>query len=67
MGIVEEMERASDMKKVNDMRKANAAESGERGGRKATQKVVMRALRRIVTPGTMRDEELLGSILIPYP
>ena len=47
VGIVEEMERASDVKK------AQATSSSAR-------KVVVRSLRRIVTPGTMSDEELLG-------
>jgi len=47
VGIVEEMEKASDVKK------AQAASSSAR-------KVVVRSLRKIYTPGTMRDEELLG-------
>ena len=42
-GIVEEMERSSDVKK---------AEQGKR--------VVERQLRRVVTPGTMATDDLLG-------
>ena len=47
VGIVEEMEKASDVKK------AQAVSSSAR-------KVVVRSLRKIYTPGTIRDEELLG-------
>jgi len=47
VGIVEEMEKASDVKK------AQAVSSSAR-------KVVVRSLRKIYTPGTMRDDELLG-------
>jgi len=47
VGIVEEMEKASDVKK------AQVASSSAR-------KVVFRSLRRIFTPGTMSDEEMLG-------
>jgi DNA mismatch repair protein MSH6 len=50
VGIVEEMERASDLKKAQ----------ATMGVSSSARKVVDRSLRRIFTPGTISDEELLG-------